>query len=610
MLQLVIGTLRYHGGRTALSVLALAAAIAVMLLFEGFRSGLWGQLRAMPEQLGADLVLSQSGVANFAAARSSLPQKTRRAALNVEGVASAHALTSLPIIFERHDVATPVQVIAYVDVGAPARLAAGRHIDGPREVVIDRSIAIDHALAVGDTLEVLGWEFEVVGISSGTAAMFTPAVFARYLDLVELYASGDLPDEVASDTPLLSYMLVRLEDDAQPDVVREGRVDRHAEPRQALLGVDVEARRHVDVDEDLAGDVRLGGEVFAEERQVGGVVLGGGHGLVGAPQLGVDQPAVVPVVAGEEANLGQLVESIPHGGSGGNAERVDHVGLSPGALVGELLPELHTLGSVVGTELLVEHPHPHRRAVFVEVAEARAVVGVVAVGQQGREVAGFLEVLDVEVPLAVDRAEGPHLGVGGRGLPDRRGPLREVGAPLADVVELVGDVQVDPRHRQAGVDHHVAAGAVVAVTDDRVVVVVGGDEGGALVVLDQVDVVVVVGSGEVGELRGPEAQLVDLNVPRELHGLEHRLSLGRLVGRVVGVVVHVERARGGRQRVGKPPRARHPPCVVVAVVRGLRLGGGEGEQQQGHGTDLGFRTRPAVGIAREARERPSPRVGR
>jgi len=301
MLQLVIGTLRYHGGRTALSVLALAAAIAVMLLFEGFRSGLWGQLRAMPEQLGADLVLSQSGVANFAAARSSLPQKTRRAALNVEGVASAHALTSLPIIFERHDVATPVQVIAYVDVGAPARLAAGRHIDGPREVVIDRSIAIDHALAVGDTLEVLGWEFEVVGISSGTAAMFTPAVFARYLDLVELYASGDLPDEVASDTPLLSYMLVRLEDDAQPDVVRD-RLE------AALPWADAHTPSELGQADEAMGRRLMGpvlGLLVGLSYLIGALVVG--LTLFGSVQARVGDFAVIGALGGDARTLSAVV---------------------------------------------------------------------------------------------------------------------------------------------------------------------------------------------------------------------------------------------------------------------------------------------------------------
>lgn len=301
MLQLIAGTLRHHGGRTSLSVLALAAAIAVMLLFEGFRSGLWSQLSGMPEQLGADLIVSQAGVSNFAAARSSLPQKTRRALLKVDGVASAHALTSLPIIFRRHDVATPVQVIAYVDRGAPRELVEGRQIEGPREIVIDASIAVDHDLTLGDTVDVLGWEFEVVGVSSGTAAMFTPAVFARYLDLVELFASGDLPDEVASDTPLLSYMLVVVDPDAAPEGVRSA-------IEAALPWVDAHTPGAMGEADEAMGKRLMGpvlGLLVGLSYLIGALVVG--LTLYGSVQARVREFAVIAALGGGPRTLAALV---------------------------------------------------------------------------------------------------------------------------------------------------------------------------------------------------------------------------------------------------------------------------------------------------------------
>ncbi len=209
MVGLALRGLRLDPLRSTLSVLALASAVAVLLLFEGFRTGLYAQLRAFPEQLDADLIVSQAGVGNLAAARSSLPQRTRRDVLAVDGVASAHAITSIPLIFRRQGITTPVQVIGYVDVGGPANIVEGRAIAGEREIVIDRSLAVDHALSAGDEVEVLGWTFRVAGVSEGTAAMFTPAVFVRFEDLVNLYVSGDLPEDLPADPPLLSYMLVR-----------------------------------------------------------------------------------------------------------------------------------------------------------------------------------------------------------------------------------------------------------------------------------------------------------------------------------------------------------------------------------------------------------------
>ena len=220
MLGWVIRGLSADRGRTALTVLALGAAIAVILIFEGFRTGLYGQLRSFPQQLGADLILGQAGVDNFVAARSVLPQRARRAALAVPGVEGAHALTLLPVIFERRGVATPIQVVAYVDLGAPNNIIEGRPIEEPREVVVDVSLARDHALAPGDVIEFLGFEFTVVGVSSGTAAMFTPAVFVRYVDLVELFMTGDGLTDLPVAPPLLSHMLLELADNADVAEVR------------------------------------------------------------------------------------------------------------------------------------------------------------------------------------------------------------------------------------------------------------------------------------------------------------------------------------------------------------------------------------------------------
>ncbi len=270
MLRLVLGTLLHQPGRTVLSVLALGAAIAVMLLFGGFRSGLYSQLRDFPEQLQADLVVSQAGVSNLAAARSSLPQKTRKALLAVPGVASAHALTVLPLIFRRHGIATPVQVIAYVDLGAPAELDSGRHIEVAREIVIDRSLAADHDLSPGDRVDVLGWSFEVVGVSRGTAAMFTPAVFARFSDLVDLFLSGDLSEELQADAPLLSHMLVQVEPGAELAAARAG-IERE------LAWVDVHTPAELGAADELMGRRLLGpvlGLLVGLSYVIGALVVG------------------------------------------------------------------------------------------------------------------------------------------------------------------------------------------------------------------------------------------------------------------------------------------------------------------------------------------------
>ena len=65
-------------GRALLSVLAVSSAIALVLVFEGFRTGLYQEIRAFPGAMPADLIAMQPGVSNLLGARSVLPVSATR----------------------------------------------------------------------------------------------------------------------------------------------------------------------------------------------------------------------------------------------------------------------------------------------------------------------------------------------------------------------------------------------------------------------------------------------------------------------------------------------------------------------------------------------------
>lgn len=207
--------------RTGLSVLAIAAAISLVLVFEGFRVGLYQQLRDFPASLPGDLVVLQAGVNNLAGARSVLPQSVRKEVESVGGVARVHPLAGIPLIYERKGKKLPAFVVAYDTAGGPV-VTEGREISGPREVVFDKSLATKMELEVGDQIEVLDEHFELVGTSSDTSSMFNPYVFARYEDLIELYLTSEAVAELPFEPAILSHLLVDLEPGASVDAVRAG----------------------------------------------------------------------------------------------------------------------------------------------------------------------------------------------------------------------------------------------------------------------------------------------------------------------------------------------------------------------------------------------------
>ena len=119
----------------------------------------------------------------------------------------------MPLIYERHGRKTPIMLLVHDGCGGPGPLVQGRGIAGPREVVVDVSLLDLQHLAVGDTLELSGFGFGIVGATRGAAAMFTTLVFVRYDDLIDFYFESDLMGDLAS-LPLLGYLIV----DAAPGV--------------------------------------------------------------------------------------------------------------------------------------------------------------------------------------------------------------------------------------------------------------------------------------------------------------------------------------------------------------------------------------------------------
>jgi putative ABC transport system permease protein len=215
--------------RLLLSALTVATAIALILVFEGFRVGLHVQVSAFPRGLPADLVATQAGVSNMIGARSILPQGVRAAVAAVPGVRAVHPLAGVPVIYSAAERSVPIYVVAYDTAGGPRRLLAGHEIADVDEVVVDAGLAARFALAPGSRVTFLGHDFTVAGVAAGTNFL-DPYVFVRLTDMLDLYLAGtfaDLPLEAG-----LSYLLIEVAPDADLNSVR-------TEIRRRVNGVDV-----------------------------------------------------------------------------------------------------------------------------------------------------------------------------------------------------------------------------------------------------------------------------------------------------------------------------------------------------------------------------------
>ena len=262
MFKLIYRQLVYEPFRTALTCGAVASALAVILLLEGFQTGLLVQLKNVALNRNADLIVAQAGVSNFVASRSLLPQLSRERIESIEGVVEAHPMTMVPVIYEQAGYRkSPIFFLVYDTGGGPSKIITGRVAQEPREIVIDESLAVLYDLNVGDPFIVADFEFRISGIAEQASALFTAFSFINYDDMIDFFFDSDLVGDI-SNLPLLSYLLVEL----KPGVDKQDIV-------QKIEAVESEADAYLP--EQLShNDIALGRTLFGP---VMGVLIGAGY---------------------------------------------------------------------------------------------------------------------------------------------------------------------------------------------------------------------------------------------------------------------------------------------------------------------------------------------
>jgi putative ABC transport system permease protein len=86
-------------------------------------------------------------------------------------------------------------------------MVAGREPDSKWEMIFDRVLANRHGLKLGDQVEVMGKDFTIVGLSSGTTSWMTSFFFIRKQDAEKLLLSPEAT----------SFLLVTAKEDADTD---------------------------------------------------------------------------------------------------------------------------------------------------------------------------------------------------------------------------------------------------------------------------------------------------------------------------------------------------------------------------------------------------------
>jgi putative ABC transport system permease protein len=156
--------------RLALSIGGVALAMMLIIILNGFLSGIYVQVTAYLDNSPAELIVAQDGVTNLLGATSLLPSDAEDLARGIRGVDNATPIVSQFVILDIHDQKVVSYMVGYDpdEGGGPWLLKAGQAPARNDEVVLDWVMAGEHGFEIGDKIDILGEPFTVVGLSEGT----------------------------------------------------------------------------------------------------------------------------------------------------------------------------------------------------------------------------------------------------------------------------------------------------------------------------------------------------------------------------------------------------------------------------------------------------------
>jgi putative ABC transport system permease protein len=222
--------------RLVVTVLGVGTALALILLLWGLWQGLGAQAGAYPDNVGADLFVAEAGVRAIEVDSTVLGLASVEAVEAIPGVRAASPVLYRYTVLDLGDRKLFARLVgADPDgLGGPWRIEEGRAA-GAAEAVIDRTLAVEHGLWIGDRLDVLGTSLEIVGLSGGSRSWMTSFVFTTHSTAADLLRVPRATNLLLVQTERPEQVARRIEADLGLAVLTPAEVA--ASSREVLTGV-------------------------------------------------------------------------------------------------------------------------------------------------------------------------------------------------------------------------------------------------------------------------------------------------------------------------------------------------------------------------------------
>lgn len=195
--------------KLALSIGGVAFSILVILIIQGLFTGSGVQATLYINETNADIFVMQKGIANLHMASSFLPAGLDDRVKGIKGVQRAVGITyanTAPKFGKKRTYSYMIGFLPDEPIGGPWDLAKGTKNIGPDEVIVDDLIASQNNVGLGDTIEVMGQDFKIAGLSRNTFSIVSSITFLQRDTLARLNLR---PNSI-------SYILVQVKKGERP----------------------------------------------------------------------------------------------------------------------------------------------------------------------------------------------------------------------------------------------------------------------------------------------------------------------------------------------------------------------------------------------------------
>lgn len=198
--------------RVLASASAVAAAFALVIVFESIWAGEVDHVVEYIEHADADVWVMQRDVSNMHMASSFVRDTTRDRVAEVPGVAQVDSILYMSTLVDAKGRGWFSYIVGLErsgQLGGPWAMAKGTDHVGRGEAVVPAVLARMSNVGLGDRVSIAGSSFGIVGLSTGTFSMGNPVTFVHRADLANILTLGGYD----------SYILAKADSGIAPEAL-------------------------------------------------------------------------------------------------------------------------------------------------------------------------------------------------------------------------------------------------------------------------------------------------------------------------------------------------------------------------------------------------------